>query len=208
MEFDYQLHIFKYPGLESIVGKAVEFFSSTPVHSLPPPETFSGPGVYGLYYIGSYEPYAPLGNPNFTRPIYIGKAVPPGSRTARSLGGASNNLIGRLQEHAESIKVATNLDINDFRCRFMILDELERDLIGPVESELIRTHKPLWNTCISGFGIHTPGKGRFGQQPSEWDTLHPGRPFVEKLTGDPRDMQILKGKISKCLETSSWLPLS
>ncbi len=203
MGFEYQLHVFKYPGLESIIEKAVEFFSSTPIHYLPPPESFSGPGVYALYYLGDYEPYAPLTDPGCTKPVYVGKAVPPGSRTARPLGGASSNLIGRLQEHTESIGAATNLKIEDFRCRFMVLNEVERDLIGPVESELIRTYRPLWNTCISGFGIHTPGKGRFGQQPSEWDTLHPGRPFVQNLKGNPRDIQALQSKIRRCLDVSS-----
>jgi Eco29kI restriction endonuclease len=199
MSFDYRLHVFKYPGLESILEKAIDFFSRTPIHHLPPPEQFSGPGVYGLYYRGDYELYAPIATPDYSQPIYIGKAVAAGGRTARPLGGASSNLIGRLQEHVDSIRAASNLKIEDFRCRFMVLDEVERDLIVPVESELIRTHRPLWNTCISGFGIHTPGSGRFGQQPSEWDTLHPGRPWVKNLTGKPRDIDALKAKVKRCL---------
>ncbi len=200
MNFEFQKHVFKYPGLESILEKAIIYFAETPVHHLPPPEDFIGPGVYGLYYIGDYESYEPIADPEYNKPIYIGKAVPPGARTARTLGGASSNLIGRLREHTENIEAVSNLKIEDFRCRFMVLDGVERDLIVPVESQLIRTHQPLWNTCISGFGIHTPGKGRFGQQPSQWDTLHPGRPWLKNLTGKPRDIVALQAEIKRCIE--------
>jgi hypothetical protein len=205
MDFDYELHVFRSPELGSIVKTAVEFFSKTPVHYLPPPHDFSGPGVYGLYYIGDYEPYASIADLNgieYQKPIYIGKAVAPGSRTARIQGGISSTLLGRLQEHAASIGVTTNLKVEDFRCRFMVLDGIERDLIVPIESELIRAYQPLWNVCVSGFGIHTPGIGRFGQSPSEWDTLHPGRSWVEKLTGKPRDLNEILAKIRQHLASS------
>ncbi len=205
MDFDYELHVFRSPELGSIVKNAVEFFSKTPVHYLPPPHDFSGPGVYGLYYIGDYEPYESLANVNIIechKPIYIGKAVPPGSRTARTQSGISSTLLGRLQEHAASIEVTTNLKVEDFRCRFIVLDGIERDLIVPVESELIRTYQPLWNVCVSGFGIHTPGTGRFGQAPSEWDTLHPGRAWLEKLTGKPRNLNEILVKIRQHLASS------
>jgi len=65
----------------------------------------------------------------------------------------------------------------------MVLNEIESDLIGPVEAELIRRYKPLWNTVVDGFGNHDPGKGRYNQAKSEWDVLHPGRPWAERLTG-------------------------
>jgi len=193
--FDYQLHVFKYPNLGGIITKALDFFAKIPLHHLPPPETFSGPGVYALYYVGDYELYTPIVTQNCDKPIYVGKAVPPGSRTARIQRGESSDLIGRLREHTESINAATNLKTEHFRCRFMILDGPERDLIVPVESQLIRDYRTVWNSCISGFGIHTPGKGRFGQQPSQWDTLHPGRAWLERLTGKPRDAEMLREKV-------------
>ena len=43
-----------------------------------------------------------------------------------------------------------------------------RDLIG-VEAAMTRKHKPLWNSCIDGFGNHDPGSGRHHQAKSEWD---------------------------------------
>src|SRR6266567_7154900 len=207
MDFDYELHVFRSPELGSIVKNAVEFFSKTPVHYLPPPHFFSGPGVYCLYYIGDYEPYASMADLNGLEcqlPIYIGKAVAPGSRTARKQGGKSSTLLGRLQEHAASIGATTNLKVEDFRCRFIVLDGIERDLIVPVESEIIRAYQPLWNVCVSGFGIHTPGKGRFDQSPSEWDTLHPGRLWLEKLTGKPRNLNEILVKIRQHLASSPF----
>jgi hypothetical protein len=38
----------------------------------------------------------------------------------------------------------------------------------------------VWNRVLDGFGNHTPGAGRFKQQRSRWDTLHPGRSWAEK----------------------------
>jgi hypothetical protein len=40
---------------------------------------------------------------------------------------------------------------------------------------------PLWNRKIDGFGNHDPGSGRYNQQRSPWDVIHPGRPWAAKL---------------------------
>lgn len=53
-------------------------------------------------------------------------------------------------------------------------------MIGTVESALIRTYQPLWNCNIDGFGNHDPGSGRYNQERSEWDTLHPGRVWANR----------------------------
>ncbi len=49
------------------------------------------------------------------------------------------------------------------------------------ESLLIEISRPLWNYALDGFGNHDPGNGRYNQQKSPWDTLHPGREWAEKL---------------------------
>jgi len=74
-----------------------------------------------------------------------------------------------------SIHQVTNLEINDFLCRFVILGDLEGDLIVPLEAMLIRHYLPLWNVIVDGFGHHDPGSGRYNQARSEWDVVHPGR---------------------------------
>ncbi|MBJ7019458.1 Eco29kI family restriction endonuclease, partial [Vibrio cholerae] len=82
---------------------------------------------------------------------------------------------------------AVNLDENEFLCRFMVLQGNATEMISTIESYLIRQYSPLWNSYIDGFGINAPGKGRYNQQPSEWDTLHPGRSYDKMLTGESRD---------------------
>lgn len=178
--------------------EAVGFFIGTPVHNLPPPDDplFIGPGVYALYYSGNYELYQPiarLNRPNCAHPIYVGKAVPPGWRTGRVSLSTGKELFHRLNEHASSIRQVASLDVADFRCRFMILNDVESDLVGPVEAALIRFYRPLWNTVVDGFGNHDPGSGRYNQAKSQWDVLHPGRRWAEKLTGvSPRVEDVIR----------------
>ena len=51
-------------------------------------EQFKGAGVYAIYYLGDFEPYAPLKkwNPDpddLNLPIYVGKAIPTGGRKGK-----------------------------------------------------------------------------------------------------------------------------
>ena len=201
---DHERHVFRSLQVQSIVAEALQFFNETPVYSLPPPGRFPGAGVYALYYIGRYRLYAKiadLNRENSTCPIYVGKAVPKGWRAARIQDPTGPVLHHRLQEHARSIDQVTNLQRDDFRCRFMILSGLESDLVGTVEAALIRRYRPLWNTVIDGFGNHDPGAGRYNQARSEWDILHPGRPWAERLTGQsPRREDVIE-KIRQFLMT-------
>jgi hypothetical protein len=205
MQFDYRLHVFQSPQFQSVVEEAIEFFSGTPVHELPPLSSFVGSGVYALYYLGDFNLYAGVTNLNREtprQPIYVGKAVPPGWRTARSRGTDTPVLYRRLQEHARSIQQVANLEIDGFRCRFMILGGIEGDLVVPVEAELVRRYVPLWNSVVDGFGNHDPGSGRYNQARSEWDVLHPGRLWAERLTGEsPRQEAI----VEEVLRSLSWI---
>ena len=194
-------HTFRSPKFKSVVKEAIEFLTKTPVHPLPPATDFAGVGVYALYYLGSFDYYSHIAHQNqqdCRQPIYIGKAVPAGWRTART---ASTNqdkaLYQRLQEHARSIASVGNLEVHDFRCRFMILNGVEMDLISAVESELIRTYIPLWNTVVDGFGNHDPGKGRYNQARSEWDVLHRGRSWADRLTGQEPQLESVIAKIQQ-----------
>ena len=192
MSFDYHLHVFHSPRFQSVVDEAIEFFNETPVHKLPPLVSFVGTGVYALYYLDLYARIASLNLETQSQPIYVGKAVPPGWRTARSQETDAPGLYRRLQEHSRGIQQATNLEIDGFRCRFMILGGIESDLVVPVEAELIRRCSPLWNSVIDGFGNHDPGSGRYNQAKSEWDVLHPGRRWAERLTGEsPRLEEVI-----------------
>lgn len=200
-EVNPSLHIFRSPRLQSVVREAMEFLAHTPVHSLPPNGRFNGPGVYMLYYLGNFEHYTQIARANrqsCNRPIYVGKAVPSGWRTARSPKNPDPRpLQGRLREHTRSIRRSTTLEIGDFRCRFIILENIETDLITVIEAHLVREYLLLWNSVVDGFGNHDPGKGRYDQAPSEWDVLHPGRPWVAKLTGIPPRMDNIISKIEQ-----------
>lgn len=188
----------------SVIQEAIDFFTTRQLIDLPLTESFSDAGVYALYYFGNFENYRPIAKINKKVkslkkyfPIYVGKAVPKGSRTARTKTSIEQTLFKRLEEHTTSIESASNLDLKDFKCRFAILRDNEIDLIVPLESALIRQYAPLWNSCISGFGIHHPGSGRYGQKKSEWDTLHTGRYFADKLTGKELNLDEIKVKISE-----------
>jgi len=198
-----ELHIFRSPEFQSVVEKAIKFFEGTPVHQLPPPSRFTGCGVYALYYLGGYEPYAKIAKSNqdaCALPIYVGKAVPPGWRAARVVAEESASLHNRLGEHTRSIRQAKNLKSCDLQCRFMILQGAEGDLIVPVEAALIRNYEPLWNSVIDGFGNHDPGSGRYNQARSEWDVLHPGRPWADRLKGEPPSLEETIKKVQDYLD--------
>lgn len=199
-DFDRKLHVFRSKKLVTVVNQATEFFTKTPLHLLPPPERFLGGGVYALYYCGDFEHYAELTKMNkssYKLPLYVGKAVPPGWRTARSNVSESAELYSRLREHTRSISQATNLEVDHFRCRFMILTDIEADLVVPVEARLIRKHKPLWNMVVDGFGNHDPGKGRYNQAKSEWDVIHPGRIWAKRLKAEAPSLTSVVDKIQK-----------
>lgn len=166
------------------LGESVaEAMLSQPVGALPP-EAFIGAGIYALYYSGDFPTYAELTSRNvndrFEQPIYVGKAVPAGARKGGLGLGADPGqvLFKRLCEHASSIEHASNIDLGDFHCRFLVVDDI---WIPLAESLLIEMFRPLWNRSIDGFGNHDPGKGRYNQQKSPWDILHPGRPWAERL---------------------------
>lgn len=186
--FDRKKHIYASPGFDELIKDTIRFFNGTPVLGLPPAVKFEGRGVYALYYVGKDDLYNSFFEQNrieFRLPIYVGKAVPGGWRQGRkSAGNASYfELFRRLSEHGRSITLARNLDPDDFFCRFMIMETGAEDLIGTVEAAMIRHYRPIWNTCIDGFGNHDPGSGRYEQARSDWDILHPGRPWAEKCAG-------------------------
>lgn len=186
--FDRSKHVFYSPEFEELIKDTIRFFNGTPIQPLPPIESFEGAGVYALYYIGKkglYKKFHEINRFEFKQPIYVGKAVPHGWRQARINSSSSNELYRRLCEHAKSIS-SSDLRISDFLSRFMILEDAAANLIGTVEAALIRHYQPLWNCQIDGFGNHDPGKGRYNQEISDWDLIHPGRRWAEKCAPSSR----------------------
>ena len=173
-----------------------------PVEPLPPGQRFNGAGVYAIYYAGGFPPYQPVAAANrdgkYALPIYVGKAVPPGSRK----GGFQLELPGdavlykRLREHAESVAASQNLRLADFRCRYLVVDDI---WIPLGESLLIEMFSPLWNKIVDGFGNHDPGKGRRAGQRPPWDVIHPGREWADRCEPNRRTERQILDAVRKAL---------
>lgn len=155
---------------------------------------FRGAGIYAIYYHGSFDAYKPVSiNPNeaSAKPIYVGKAIPTGSRKGASListtGGQA--LWKRLSDHKDTIfsveKAAGNLRLADFSVRYLVVDDI---WIPLGESLLIATFSPLWNTVVDGFGNHDPGAGRYNGLRPIWDVLHPGRVWADRCKVRPQNI--------------------
>ncbi len=174
-----------------------------PVTNLPPNEPFNGAGIYAIYYQGTdFEPYRGIGDANrrgkYRWPIYVGKAVPAGARKGGfGLGiNPGKVLYQRLHEHARSIEQAVNLELSDFRCRYLVVEDI---WIPLGESLLIENLSPVWNKVLDGFGNHDPGRGRYKQKRSSWDLLHPGRPWVEKCAENEKTPHQLLAELEEAI---------
>ena len=165
------------------LGKSiVEALVNSPVSSLRIETAFKGAGLYAVYYHGNYAGYERLTKFNGEEsrvPIYVGKAIPKGGRKGivSDASLTSRALSLRLSDHAKSIDQAENLELSDFTCRYLIVDDI---WIGLGEALLIQKYKPLWNQVVEGFGNHDPGGGRRAGKRPLWDELHPGRKWAEK----------------------------
>ncbi|NEO71339.1 Eco29kI family restriction endonuclease [Moorena sp. SIO3H5] len=204
--FERSKHLYVSPDFDKIIKDTIRFFNQTPVHQLPLPERFHGTGVYAIYCIpksGIYSKFHLVNRTAFRIPIYVGKAVPKGWRQARQTSSNKSKgyeLNNRLRQHSRSITLGEGLELSDFFCRFIILEDKESDLIGTVEAALIRKYQPIWNTLIDGFGNHDPGKGRYEQAKSDWDVCHPGRAWADKCQGIHSDKNQLYKSIEEFLE--------
>jgi hypothetical protein len=180
---------------------AREFFKGD-LHPLPPTKTFAGAGIYAIYYGGDYPLYADISaslrNYHSSRergkrsfeikqpiPIYIGKSDPPGSRKGLFAAPPEEDvnqlltarprhirLWARLKKHSASISLTKNLKLEDFKCRYMLVDEI---WVALGEARLVAIFQPVWNVLIEGFGSNVEGSGRERTARSVWDILHPGR---------------------------------
>ena len=205
--FDRNEHVYRNDAFAELIKDAIRFFNGTPVHTLPPPTSFLGTGVYALYYTGQnplYSRYAELNRLSYNYPIYVGKAVPKGWRQARSSDDTLNQsreLIGRLREHNRSIDLGSELSLEDFMCRFVIFEAEASDMISTIEAALIKLNKPLWNMAVDGFGNHDPGSGRYKQAKSDWDVIHEGRSWANKCEGMHTEKSVIIENILRHLNS-------
>jgi len=178
------------------------------VHPLGEIQAFQGAGIYAIYYVGDFPAYKEIAKRNregrFSAPIYVGKAIPEGARKG---GGAAAGdaptraLYKRLAEHAESLRAVANLKLEDFHCRFLVVEDI---WIPLGESLLIARFAPVWNSLVDGFGNHDPGKGRHQGQRPRWDVLHPGRAWAAKCRERPESAEDIAREVKTYLRDSPF----
>lgn len=185
------------------LGESVaEALLTSSLGPIPPAERFSGAGVYAIYYHGANLLYERLVSRNCRTkppvPVYVGKATPKGGR--KGLEDAPERtyaLYERLSKHAATIRRAINLKIEEFQCRYLVVDDI---WIPLGESLLIRRFAPVWNCALDGFGNNAPGSGRKDQQKSPWHVVHPGEPWAEKLSSNRRTLAEFQRVVRDYLE--------
>ena len=175
------------------------------VHPLGELRRFEGAGIYAIYYTGSFAAYSAIAKRNlenrFEAPIYVGKAIPKGGRKGgKQSEGTSGALFTRLGDHRDSVRAAANLSLDDFYCRFLVVDDI---WIPLGESLLIAKFSPIWNTLVDGFGNHDPGKGRYEGMRPRWDVIHPGRDWAERCKPRPETKEQILGDIKTYLRTTA-----
>lgn len=116
---------------ENLGLSVAEALLKNPVHPLGEVASFSGAGIYAIYYTGNFPAYSVIAKRNrdakFGSPIYVGKAIPEGGRKGGKAAGEykGSSLFRRLSEHADSIRAASStLDLGDFHCRYLVVHEV------------------------------------------------------------------------------------
>lgn len=191
-----------YENLGISISRALDEQPVVPLKEVP---RFNGAGVYALYYSGDFPAYRDLAQANRDRPgswaIYIGKAEAESHRKGDPdqqsvLDGPK--LFKRIQNHKKSIESASNLEVEDFTLRYLVVAPTWVQL---AEIIAIRLHHPVWNSLVDGFGNHDPGKGRRNGMRPRWDTLHPGRTWAAQLRERPESATAVENELVNYLST-------
>ncbi|MGH9767997.1 MAG: Eco29kI family restriction endonuclease, partial [Blastocatellia bacterium] len=156
-------------------------------HALETVHKFYGSGVYAIYYSGGFDAYKPISGSN--TPIYVGKADP-ATHAAVTPIQQGTKLWSRLNDHRKSITAASNLDISEFDCRYLVVKSAWQ---GTAETYLIERFLPIWNNeagICYGFGKHGDDPETRSNARSPWDTLHPGRKWATKEGNRPYHLSI------------------
>jgi hypothetical protein len=148
---------------------------------------FYGSGVYAIYYRGGFPAYQPISGAE--NPLYVGKADPaiPNAQTVQQQG---NGLSTRLLDHKRSVAAVTNLKLEDFDCRYLVVKSAWQET---AEDYLIALFKPIWNNELRicyGFGKHGDAAKTRANRRSPWDTLHPGRKWAMTSDNLPNEKSV------------------
>ncbi|SNY91415.1 Eco29kI restriction endonuclease [Cohaesibacter sp. ES.047] len=170
-----------------------------PLNTLVP---FWGAGVYAIYYTGDFPAYSWIAKSNdngrWLAPLYVGKAIPSGGRKGSSglEPPRGKYLFNRLNQHAESVRAAENLNIEHFHARFLVVVDI---FIPLIENLMISRFAPIWNNPVDGFGNHDPGAGRRKGMRPRWDVLHPGRRWADLCGQRPETQESIAREVEALL---------
>lgn len=163
------------PTEPSLIGRFISIaLVAQPRQRLEDLKGFYGAGVYAIYYVGDFAPYAPVTGTE--TPIYVGKADPEGN--PKSPVDQGTKLFDRLKEHRKSIRKVNHIESSDFECRYLAV---QSGYQAAAERHLIGLFKPLWNNetrVLFGIGKHGDSAETRTNNKSPWDTLHPGREWA------------------------------
>ena len=144
--------------------------------------SFYGAGVYAIYYKGPFPCYVPISGKD--HPIYVGKADPT-ELHAPTPEGQGIGLFTRLKDHNKTIASASNLDLADFECRYLVVRSA---WVETAEDLLIDWFRPVWNKemkVCQGFGKHGDNAETRANKRSPWDELHEGRAWAKAEGNTP-----------------------
>lgn len=172
--------------LERSVQQALEAADAIPLAQDP---GAGGGGVYALYYKGAHSLYGAISSTKLSVPLYVGSVASRRRESGLLHSSRRSELRLALEYDRQTIGQCDDLELADFRVRFL---ELEGDRGKGIESLMIEDYRPVWNTALPGFRFHNPGRGRPKQRRSPWDEVHPGRPWAATLSPCSRDSQELR----------------
>src|SRR5205823_4859781 len=110
-------------------------------------------------------------------------------------------LAARLAEHEKSIGKATNLDVVNFECRYLVVSSGWQEA---AESHLIGVYKPVWNwetkICF-GIGKHGDAAKTRSNKRSPWDTMHAGRGWAKETAEDQQSEKQIREQLANHFAT-------
>ena len=111
-----------------------------------------GAGIYAIYYVGDHELYWPIAEPYCQTPIYVGKATPEGGRKGGGAGNPDDEdaLWDRLREHRRSLEQAHDLDVADFRVRYLVAVDF---FVSLAEQVMLRQFRPYGTLSLMASAI-------------------------------------------------------
>ena len=125
------------------------------------------PGVYLIYYNGETSLYGNQVHPSKDKPIYVGKS--------------ETSVYKRLNQHYLRLNEAKDLQVQDFKVRFMGVDV--SNFAPCIEGLLIEYYEPFWN-CSKGSEVNL-SFGNSQSNSNNWYKYHisQDKETIERVDG-------------------------